>query len=154
MISLNITDVKKTMDELLKGNLFDEFELRTAEVHTFAKFQIQGNLNKAFLTEDEKDLYERNFVLWKEIKSHVFNIIKGKKPPTYLKIVFSAAIDKIPDFASFDISALFINLIYSQGKLSCTNGIAFENFSLDKTIEQEWDQYVRDFFKKANIYVE
>ncbi|NLJ88774.1 MAG: hypothetical protein GX327_08415 [Epulopiscium sp.] len=153
MINLNILDVKKAMDELLKGNLFDEFEVRITEVHTFTKFHIDGSLNKAFLNDEEKKLYNRNFVLWKEVKPHVFNIIKGKRPPTYLKIVFSAGKDIVVDFPS-EISALFINLIYSQGNFSCTSGIALNSFSLNKEIEYEWDNYVHNFFKKANIYVE
>lgn len=153
MITLKIPDIKKTMDELLKGTLFDEFEVRNIEVHTFTKFYSDGILNKSFLTSDEKELYNRNYILWKEIKPHIFNIIRGKKPPTYFKIVFSTDEKLSLDFSS-DISGLFMNLIYSQGKLSCTSGIALKTFSLDKQNDHEWDEYIRNFFKEAHIYVE
>lgn len=153
MITLNIIDVKKTMGMLLKGDLFDDFEVRTVEVHTFTKFNIDGILNKSFFDTDEREMYTRNYVLWEEIKPYVFNIIKGEKTPTYFKIVLSANGDTLNKFSK-DVSALFINLIYSQEKLTCTTGVALKNFVLDKSDEYEWDEYIRSFFKKAQIFVE
>ncbi|HHZ00013.1 MAG TPA: hypothetical protein GYA03_02840 [Tissierellia bacterium] len=153
MITLNIIDVKKTMGMLLKGDLFDDFEVRTVEVQTFTKFNIDGILNKSFFDTDEREMYTRNYVLWEEIKPYVFNIIKGEKTPTYFKIVLSANGDTLNKFSK-DVSALFINLIYSQEKLTCTTGVALKNFVLDKSDEYEWDEYIRSFFKKAQIFVE
>lgn len=153
MITLNIIDVKKTMGMLLKGDLFDDFEVRTVEVHTFTKFNIDGILNKSFFDTDEREMYTRNYVLWEEIKPYVFNIIKGEKTPTYFKFVLSANGDTLNKFSK-DVSALFINLIYSQEKLTCTTGVALKNFVLDKSDEYEWDEYIRSFFKKAQIFVE
>ncbi|NLK20842.1 MAG: hypothetical protein GX308_01875 [Epulopiscium sp.] len=153
MITLNILDVKKTMNELLKGNLFNEFETRSCEIHTITKFNIDGILNKSFISIDEQEPYNRSYVLWEEIKPHIFNIIKGERPPTYFKVIFSAGetiISKFPE----DISALFINLIYNQGNFSCTSGIAVKAFTLDKSSEYQWDKYVLSFFKKAGILVE
>ncbi|WP_058486816.1 DUF5721 family protein [Defluviitalea phaphyphila] len=153
MITLNILDVKKTMEELLKGNLFDEFEARDIEIHTFTKFHISGILNKDFLSTDEKELYNSNYILWKEIKKHVFNIIKGKKSPTYFKIVLSANKDLISNFSS-EISALFINMIYTNNKLTCTTGTALKTFILDKSYEYQWDKYIYELFYNSNILVE
>ncbi|NLK96650.1 DUF5721 family protein [Defluviitalea saccharophila] len=153
MITLNIIDVKKTMGMLLKGDLFDDFEVRTVEVHTFTKFNIDGILNKSFFDTDEREMYTRNYVLWEEIKPYVFNIIKGEKTPTYFKFVLSANGDTLNKFSK-DVSALFINLIYSQEKLTCTTGVALKNFVLDKSDEYEWDEYIRSFFREAQIFVE
>lgn len=138
---------------LLKGDLFDDFEVRTVEVHTFTKFNIDGILNKSFFDTDEREMYTRNYVLWEEIKPYVFNIIKGEKTPTYFKFVLSANGDTLNKFSK-DVSALFINLIYSQEKLTCTTGVALKNFVLDKSDEYEWDEYIRSFFREAQIFVE
>lgn len=153
MITLDIIDVKKTMGVLLKGTLFDEFETRTIEIHTFSKFHIDGILNKAFFSTDERELYKRNYILWKEIKPYIFQIIKGEKTPTYFKIILSANENLLLNFSD-DISALFINLVYSQEKFTCTTGLALKNFTLDKSNEYEWDEYILSFFKKANIFIE
>ncbi|NLM13778.1 MAG: hypothetical protein GX209_08560 [Epulopiscium sp.] len=154
MITLDIIDVKKTMGLLLKSTLFDAFEVRTVEIHAFTKFTIDGILNKAFLDTDEREMYNnRHYVLWEEIKPYVYNIIKGEKAPTYFKIVLSANEVTLLKFSK-NISALFINLIYSQEKLTCTTGVAFKNFVLDKSDEYEWDAYIRSFFKNAQIFVE
>lgn len=154
MITLDIIDVKKTMGMLLKGSLFDPFEVRTVEIHTFTKFHVDGILNKSFFYTDEREIYHnRNYVLWEEIKPYVYNIIKGEKTPTYFKIVLSANDDILLKFSK-DVSALFINLIYAQEKLTCTTGVALKNFVLDKSDEFEWDEYIRSFFKNAHILAE
>jgi hypothetical protein len=153
MVALNIIEIKKLMGSLLKGTVFDDFEVRNVEVQTFTKFRIDGILNKSFFSTDEQELYERNYVTWKEVKPFVLQIIKGNRTPTLLKIVFSLSHQETIKFSK-DLSALFINLTFENNKMLCTTGSASKIFSLDKSIDYEWDRFVEQFFKQNGVFVE
>lgn len=158
MISFNITDVKLFMNKLLKETVFDEFQISNLELTSITKFTVSGNLNKKFLSSDEQEIIgDRNLVTWGEIKPIIFNIIKGNKTPTSLKIVFSLSPDKIKalfnnvNIPSENIDGLFINILFEDHTLKCTTGTSLKLFTLDKTIENYWDTTAKKFFTKHEI---
>jgi hypothetical protein len=162
MVSFDIVDVKLFMNNLLKEQMFDEFEVSSVEVSTLTKFNISCDINKKYLSTDEKEILgDRKLITWIEIKDIIFNIIKGNKPPTSLKIVFSLPHNKINNILSKNqlnvtannVNGLFINILYEDNSLKCTTGTSIKVFTLDKTLENYWDNSIKKFFKKHNIAV-
>lgn len=162
MISFNVVDIKLFMNNLLRDTMFDEFEVSNVELNTFTKFNISCDLNKKYLSSDEIEILgDRKLVKWSEIKDIAFYMIKGNKTPSYLKIVFTLPHDKIESIVAKhqlntkadNINGLFINILFEDNILKCTTGSSINIFTLDKTLENYWDNSVKTFFKKHGIAV-
>ena len=165
MIALQITDIKTFMHHLLKGTMFDNFLLQEATITQAASFHIDGTFNKDFYSEDE--LEEMNldhvpFLPFSHIRPICFELLKGKKKPGYFKFVFllspknqeSTIARSGSSFHNEDVSAMYLNLTYKNNILTCTTGISYRLFSLDKTLDHEWDRLVTVFFRQNGIDVE
>ena len=60
-----------------------------------------------------------------------------------------------PDFPAEQVAALYLNIRYENHAAACVTGTSLKIFTLDKQIEQEWDETVRRYLKKLQIpYVE
>lgn len=162
MTSLHIVDVKDFMSKLLLSDIFNRFLLSEAEITTFASFSIDGKLNKDFFSEDEliqSNLENMNYSYWETLKPFCFEIIKGKKTPAGFKIVFMLSpsnVERLLLKSSIpirheDINGLFLNIKYTANSLSCITGTSLKIFTLDKTLENEWDLMVQKFFKAHEI---
>lgn len=125
------------MSCLLKKDLFDHFEVREVTLHTFYKLHIDGKRNKEFYTEEEKEGLSE-YISWAQMRDYIFELIKGKKSPTYLKVVLSANEHETQEISSL-ASTFFLNIVYNEGISQCTTGTAYTTFSLDKTPEKAWD---------------
>ena len=80
-----------------------------------------------------------------------FAIIRGRRTPLSFKIVLSLAPE---NFAAFlekhqigacraeDIQGLYLNFHYDGTTLQCITGTSMHTFTMDKTLEREWDAYV------------
>jgi len=145
MFEVATHSIKPVMNQLLKGSAFDEFLVRSAEICVITKIEISGILDKSYLPEAERDSVDRNYVYWNEIQPFVFSLIKGGRAPGMLKIVFSAADDKVKDMHD-NASAMFLNLTYAEGKLNFTTAVGQRFFSLDKSSETVWCDYIKGFF--------
>lgn len=163
MISLNITDTKSFMSNLLIKDIFDRFLLVSADISTANTFTINGELNKPFFSDDElNSLKDTRYSFWCSIKPFCYSLIKGNKVPLSMKIVFmlseydADAFLCTPDLSSYsqDISGLFINVRYSNGVVNIVTGTALKSFTLDKTLEHAFDNYVRCFLDEAGINFE
>lgn len=136
-------NVKAFMAALLKGNVFDKFQLREITICSFASFNISG----------EKSGDERGtFCRWSEIRPYAFDIIKGKRLPELIKVVFSLP----PEETGLDLkdsSAVFLNITYENDSISCVTGMSMKNFSLDRTAMYAFDEYIGDFFAQNGISV-
>ncbi len=162
MVSFNVIDIKLFMNNLLREKMFDEFEVSSVELNTFTKFNISCDLNKKYLSSDEIEILgDRKLVKWSEIKDIAFYMIKGNKTPSYLKIVFALPHDKIENMVkkhelsikADNVNGLFINILFEDNVLKCTTGSSMNIFTLDKTLENYWDNSVKTFFKKHGIAV-
>jgi len=163
MISLNLTEVKTFMTKLLMNNTFDSFLLKEMELQTFTGFQITGQFNEQFFSKEE--LEERGVnrhVLWSEVRQIVYSMIKGSKTPLSLKIIFQLPADQCGNMLdSFggklrleDVGGLYLNVRFEKGELRMITGTAIKTFTLDKTLEQEWDKSVRNLLKEQGISFE
>ena len=90
MLAIQIKDVKTFMSKLLSGNTFDSFLLEEAQIHTFNTFVIDGHQNRDFYTKEEledPEAFPYEYSEWKNMKTICFQLIKGKKVPTFMKII-------------------------------------------------------------------
>lgn len=143
MVTLPIINNNLFMSLLLKQNLFDLFELREVTLHTSYKAHIDGRRNIDFYDTDEIEGLSE-YLLWSEIRPHIFELIKGTKSPTYLKIILSTSPAKTQEISG-QASTFFLNITYKEGAISCLTGTAYTSFSLDKTPEQTWDHKMTQF---------
>jgi len=160
MIALKIEEVKPFMAKLLTNTLFDDFILKEMEIQTFTSFYISGQFFESFFSKDElKEREENNHVLWKEVRNIAFTVIRGNKTPLSMKIVF-----QLPKTASEevvnslggkvrleDVGGLFINIRFEKNELHLITGTAIRTFTMDKTLEREWDSWVKKFLNDQNI---
>jgi len=163
MISLNILDVKPFMAKLLTNTIFDSFLLRELEIQTFTNFQVTGQFNEEFFSEEELEKREEKlFILWSDVRAIAYAMIKGNKTPLSLKVIFQLAqthsmelVQKLAGRLRIeDVGGLYMNIRFEKGELHIITGTAIKTFTLDKTLEQEWDAEVKDFLRRQGIAFE
>ncbi|MBQ8663162.1 MAG: hypothetical protein IJ471_04830 [Eubacterium sp.] len=165
MTAFTISDIKQFMNRLLGSPLFDNFLLSEAMIQTGVTCQIDGSLQKSFYTEEQLEelgITDYPYAPFSLVRGNCFDLMKGKHVPVSFRFVFLLSPENMANtlehshssFTANDISGMFINLNYRGGKLTCTTGISYKTFSMDKTLEQEWDVLVERFFKKSQIEME
>ena len=154
-------DTKTCMNQLLLGSAFDSFLFIEGEITTFNTFQIDGRLKKEFYRQnpDDPGIPEREYALWKEQREFCFSVIKGRRTPLGFRIVLSLSAPNIAhlleqealSFSAGDVQGLYLNFKYDGTQLSCTTGTSMNLFTLDKSLEQAWDQMAKRIFAKYEI---
>ncbi len=160
MVMFTIPEVKQFMAKLLTQNAFDNFILRELELQTFMSYSLNGKLNEAFFsTEELKERRSVRYALWSEVRSIAYTMIKGNKTPLSMKIVFQLSED-LTDvlvgqtggrISPEEVGGLYINIRFENNELHIITGTAIKTFTLDKTLEQEWDKEVARFLKEQDI---
>lgn len=154
MLSLSITDVKSFMGQLFAKNFFDAMGFVEASIKMNISYHIDGHINNDFFdTEEKADLTE--LCLWKDVKEQIFHMIKGKKLPLSMKIILKIPEDTVREFIQSlpgsiresDIEGCYLNILYDQPKLTCTTGVSYRSFILDKSLEHTLDEYIRNKMK-------
>ncbi len=162
MTAFQIIDIKDFMNKLLCTELFDHFLLPEASISTYVTHTIDGHLNPDFFSpEDEQyDLIQQTAISpFSLLRPVCFQLIKGTRTPLGFKFVFQLSRENQRrtiesagcSFRPEDITGMFINLRYQDQKLTCTTGISYRIFSMDKSLEQEWDRLVSVFLKNHKI---
>lgn len=155
MIILNLK-AKNCMSHLLLKPTFDEFSFIEGEITTFNKFTIDGYIQKDFYEEVPDSTYS----YWKDTRDFCFSIIKGKRTPLSFKFILSLSPKEIQTFLSQlnldnfrpeDIQGLYLNIKYDGTNLQCVTGTSLKLFTLDKSVEKGWDEYVTSFFSQQGI---
>lgn len=139
-------DIKIFMNKLLKEDFFNSFELRSCEIKKNIFISIDGKLNKGWYNEEPVNDYSS----WAETRPYIFEFIKGKKTPENIRLILSlnnSASEKIHTNAK----ACFLNILFEEGKIAVVTGTAQKEFSLDKSVDEAWEDNVRKFFKKMGI---
>lgn len=165
MIAIQIKDVKTFMSKLLSGNTFDSFLLEEAKIHTFNTFTIDGHQNHDFYTKEEledSELFPYEYSEWKNIKAICFQLIKGKKVPTFMKIIFHQKPEDMYNLLeeggalefSDTLKALVLTIRFDVNGLLLTTGTSFSTFIMDKTIDLLWDNRFRKFLSEQEIEFE
>lgn len=143
MVTLPIVNNNLFMNCLLKQDLFDSFEVREVTLHTSYKAHIDGRRNVDFYDNEELEGLSEH-LSWSELRPHIFELIKGKKSPSYLKVILSTCPAKTLEISE-EASTFFLNVSYKEGAISCITGTAYTSFSLDKTPENTWDDKMTKF---------
>ena len=155
-------DTKKCMNKLLLHPTFDSFLFIEGEITTFNTFHIDGRLKREFFHQDEEALVAikgREYALWKDLREYCFSLIKGRRTPLGFKLVFSLSAPNIErllvqeglSFTPGDVQGLYMNFKYNGTELTCTTGTSMHTFTMDKSLEQAWDNMVQRFFLKHEI---
>lgn len=161
MISFMIEETKECMQKLLKEEIFDDFLCTQFEMVGLFKVNIDGQIRPEFLSSDEKEMTgDRAFVHWKDLKVSIYDMIKGHRAPTSMKIVFSlnekaknATLERINYSSPKDINSFTFTFTYESKKIKVITGTNYANFTMDKNAEQYFDDSMLKFFKKHEIAV-
>lgn len=164
MLSLHILDVKGFMAQLLLRDTFDHFCVTEASVTTFATFGLDGRLQKDFYSAEELagEALTEDCIFWKQARPFFLELMKGRKTPLHFRIVFRLSASNtekllrqtgVP-FSPADVGGLYLNLHYDGHSLHCVTGVSLNLFTMDKSLEQAWDEMVRRFFASRRIPVE
>ncbi len=169
MIALKITDIKNFMGRLLIKEEFDSFLTERAEVLTSFEMSLSGRRNSDWYDTDTREemLQEQPedalWMRWGEMKPFIFDFIKGKQTPAYMKISFRLAKKQVNTFLEDSgvmhvyqeqQPELLFQVRFEHGELMIVTGIAFSQFTLDKTMERAWDEAMIRFFKNKKIACE
>lgn len=183
MIALKLKNTKNFMTHLLLSDTFDSFLFIEGEIVTFNTFTIDGYIQKAFYedsaagntdshgmaapsgspaSENARVGSERDYSSWKQLRELCFSIIKGKRTPLSFRFVFSLSPENIArligqkglDFQASDVQGLYLNIRFDGSGLQCVTGTSLKTFSMDKSLEHEWDAMVPRFFDKKGIAFE
>ena len=160
MISIQFKNTKLFMSRFLTSDTFDIFLLESAELNLANTFTIDGKVHKEFYgdnTESEAPKYELS--PWEMLRGTCFELIKGKHTPLSFKFVMHSSPDlknsilESPDYDGVRdmVSSLVFILSFRDGKVNMTTGAALSGFSLDKSYEKVWDEYILRFVTKAGL---
>lgn len=153
MKSFDIDSVSDFYSELINNEKYDSFYLYEARIKVGIDYYINGKQNTDYFdTEDKDNLQE--YVTWKEIKKVISVITGGDKMPISFRIILMFNRDNIKKLIEMnnmyikldDIGALFYNIYYENGKMSVTTGTSLKVFSLDKTMDQVWEDAVTKYY--------
>ena len=162
MLAIQIKDVKIFMSKLLSADTFDSFLLEEVQIHTFNTFTIDGHQNREFYTKEEMEdpgIYPYEYSQWKNMKSICFQLIKGKKVPTFMKIILHKKPEESHilleesdalEFADI-LKAFVVTIKYDANGLLLTTGTSFSTFVMDKTPDLLWDNAFRKFLTEQGI---
>ncbi len=155
MIILNLK-TKNCMQHLLLKPTFDSFTLIEGEITTYNTFRIDGYIHKNFY----EDAPLKDYSSWGDLREFCFHIIRGKRTPLNFRFILSLPkeefeaflIDQeIPSLSHSDIQGLYLNFKYDGTNLQCITGTSLNIFTMDKTLENVWDNYARKFFLNKEI---
>lgn len=156
MTSIELKDIKSFMSKLLVKDTYDKLLVSEITLTTGNTYTMNGQINKSFYTEDELNaLPDKEYATWESFRPTCFSLIKGSKTPAFFKIIFLLPKDVVEDllksnsldYSLADIKALFINLKYQDGKLTCVTGTSLAIFTLDKSLENAFDRFVSTLFE-------
>ena len=139
-----IEEVKPFMAQLLLQETFDKFCVSVAEIRTIAPITIKGTMSHDWLSPEDAEKYkELEYIPWKLLRPVVFELIKGKQTPDFLKIQF------VYYSENGDCGGLRVQ--FEAGTLTCLSTYTPAEFSLDRNAETFWDENCQAFLKKHEI---
>ena len=161
MISLKILEMNRFMGKLLKGETFDGFLLKEGFLRTNIEYRFQGQLFAEYFDTEEQAKLEEKYVYWGELRPTVFELIKGKRTP--LAFSFTLLLTKNDTTQLLarrqvnvgeDSPSLFLQIRFEHGTGHMVTGTARNVFTLDKSLEEAWDEEIRQLMKAMELTVE
>ena len=158
MVNIHIEDKKSFTSNLFIRSAFDDFLLVEASITTFNTYTIDGRIQKKFYTDEEYDLLgSPKLSKWGDMKKLCFEMIKGNKTPLKFKIVLKLSEEKTGQIVSraggalteSDVQGLLLNVRYENDSMDCITGAALKIFSMDKSVEEEFDRFMEKYLSLA-----
>lgn len=151
------------MGRLFGESFFDGLMVSFFELATGMHVRFDGKRGTDWYADDEmeifRDAHTQRYVCWREIKPHVFDIIRGKRTPTSMDGAFI-----LPEPAMWQVlqaygleqkkdlvETLVWNLHFEKGILTLVTGCSLRTFSLDKSVEQAWDAWTGQTLRQQGI---
>jgi hypothetical protein len=97
-------------------------------------------------------LLEKDFSTWTSLRPLCFDLIKGKKPPLYFKLVLHLSNKEI--LKKPEVKSYVLTIKFDGTAVYLTTGISLYTFQLDKSPEQLWDTYMSRVLSQAKIAYE
>ncbi len=162
MLSLELTDVKDFMNKFLRSEIFDHFLLQEGTITVAATYTVNGRISDGFYSNGEMEelgLAGLSFLPYGMLRNSCFNLIKGKRTPVSFRFVLLLSPENLSrtlaktgsSFTENDVSGMFLNIHFQNGRLSLTTGVSYRIFSTDKTLDHEWDRLAAQFLKQHEI---
>lgn len=162
MKAFQLTEQKEFMHLLLRSEIFDNFLLSEASVHTAVKYDIDGRLNESFFSKEElsgQQLDDLTYMPYGRLRPIFFELIKGRTAPTYFKFVLmlspsnqeKTVLASGAAISPADILGVYLNIRYQNERLTLTTGVSYRVFIPDKSFEKEWEKFTISFLKRNNI---
>ena len=136
-----------------------------ASVAKEATFSIDGRINASFYTKeelDEQNLSDAKILPYAKLRPICYQLIRGSHTPVSFKFILmlspqntaNTLLHSESGFTESDIKGIFLNLTFQNGQLLLTTGISYASFSMDHTLDQEWDLLVKKFLNKYAVAFE
>lgn len=141
MTAFEIKDVKGFMGKLLASDTFDDYLILEAVITKANTFTIDGRLNEEYLSdlENEDQSLVGKLQTWGNVRNFCFELIKGKTLPVYMKVVLQKSREEADHY---------LNIVYDRKELKVVTGTSLRTFTLDKSLEREWDKSAEDLLKE------
>ena len=149
------------MAKLLTQELFDNYLVEEAVIDTYNTFTIDGRIHKDFykdISSTEDEVPSEDFSRWSKIRPICLELIKGKQTPLGFKFILRMNdMDKRDFLSTVDTDLppeqLHIGMVvkYTQGQVIITTAFSCDIFTLDKSAEKAWDEYIPSFLDSNDI---
>lgn len=157
MLLLKLPDVKSAMNTLLTTNSFDNFLCSEITIVNSVTYNIDGHV----VDSDDNELTVP-LMPYEKLRPIVLSMIKGNKTPSYMKFVLTLSPENIANTAKSigsstnpeDITGMYLNIVFQNGSLNVTTGIAYRSFMKDVALEKEWDRLLPIFLNKSAVSYE
>lgn len=165
MLAIRVKDVKAFMAKLLSGDAFDLFLVEEVQIRTFNTFTIDGHQNRDFYTAEELEETKGlpyAYSQWKDIQGICFQLIKGKKVPSLMKIILHYKPEEAErllkegngaEYAEV-VKAFVVTIKFDDSGLRLMTGTSLYTFLPDKTPDLLWDTAFRRFLEEKEIAFE
>ncbi|MBQ9279163.1 MAG: hypothetical protein IJ224_11090 [Lachnospiraceae bacterium] len=148
-------EIKEFLNGLFTEERYDSFYLFSVKLDSAVSYDIDGKINKEFFSEEEfNELTEKEYICWRDIKKTILGFMKDGKLPIKMKLILMFNKDNVNRLIEMNnipihpdnVRALFMNVIYSDNRLSITTGTSLNVFTMDKTLEELWDKTVEKYY--------
>ena len=161
MISLKILEMNRFMGKLLKGENFDGFLLKEGFLRTSMEYRFQGRIFPDYFDTEEQKQHQEEYTFWGEVKPFVFELVKGKRTPLAFSFTLLLTKNDTTELLARrslnmgeDSPSLFLQIRFEHGTGRIITGTARNTFTLDKSLDEAWDEEVRMIFKAMELAVE
>ena len=153
------------MNQLLGSDIFDHFLLSEATIAKDATFTIDGHINADFYSREdieEKGLSNLNILPFAALRPTCYQLIRGKHTPVYFKFILMLSPENMANtlacsdsgLTGNDVNGILLNLTFQSGQLTLTTGISYSAFTMNHTLDHEWDAMIQKFLNKHGISFE